>query len=365
MAATKMKAGILGCGGLGGVYADACRRLPGVEIVACADEDFDRARELADGQRIPRALRPEQLLADHEVGLIINLTPPTVHGTTSAGILRAGKHVYSERPLAVRRRDAREIMGYARERALRIGCAPDTFLGAGLQTCRRLLDAGAIGEPISGAAFVFAQAAGEEADALSVKKSGGPLFERGPFCLTALVALLGQVRQVTAATRAITESRTVTRGPQEGSKVSVERPVHVAAVLEFDSGALVNLTASHEVAAHRLPHIELHGTEGAMILPDPSTFGGPVLVRRRDEAEWREIPLAFGYAGGQPGVGLADMAAAISEDREHRASARMAYHVLDIMHSILDSAKAGRHVEVASSMIRPEPLPDGFPGGMA
>lgn len=362
MSATKLKVGILGCSAPGGVYAGLARRFPTIEVVACADEDFDRARQLAEEHRLPRALRPEQLLADQEAGLIVNLTGPADHAAASAEILRAGKHVYSESPIAVRRREAREFMGYAREKGLRVGCAPDTFLGAGLQTCRQLIDSGAIGDPVSGAAFVFARpAASPDGSGFSHKKGGGPLFEMGPYHLTALVTLLGPVRRVTASARMSEQARIVTSGPQEGSKVTVATPSHVTSVLDFESGALIGFTASFDVATHRLPHIEIHGTEGSILLPNPATFGGPVFLRRADEPDWREIPLAFGYAGEQTGVGLAEMIEAIAEDRDHRANARTAYHVLDVMHSILDSAKEETHIEIASSMVRPEPLPDGLP----
>lgn len=365
MSATPCKVGIIGCGNISGIYATAGRRFEDLEIVACADLDQARAAAVAAEHGIPRSLTVEDLLADDEIELVINLTIPAVHSDVALAAVKAGKHVYNEKPLAIKRRPAREVLGLAREKKLRVGCAPDTFLGAGLQTCRRLIDDGAIGEPVGGAGFMLSR--GPEGwhpnPDFFYKKGAGPLFDMGPYYLTALTTLLGPVRRVSGSARISFPERTIGSGRLAGVKIGVEIPTHVAGVLDFDSGAVVTLTTSFDVKAHRLPHMEIYGSEGTLVLPDPNTFGGPVLLRGAEDSDWREVPLEFGYADNSRGLGVADMATAIRDGREHRANARTAYHVLDIMHSILDASETGTHVELASSMTRPAPLPQGLADG--
>jgi len=365
MPSSERKVGIIGCGNISGIYAEAGRKFDDLDIVACADLDFERARALAEKYGIPRALRVDQLLADGEVSVIINLTLPAVHAEVGLEVIKNGKHVYNEKPLAAKRREARELIGLARQKKLRVGCAPDTFLGAGLQTCRKLIDEGVIGEPVGGAGFMLQ--GGPERwhpnPEFFYKKGAGPLFDMGPYYLTAFTSLLGPVRRVTGSARITETERTIYSEPLAGSKITVETPTHIAAVLDFEAGPVVTLSTSFDVHAHRMPPMEIYGTEGTLILPDPNGFGGPVQLRLRGESEWREIPLAFGYAENSRGIGVADLVSAIESGREHRANARMAYHVLDILHSILDASEDGRHIELASSMVRPAPLPEGLAPG--
>lgn len=359
MSSEKMKVGIIGCGNVSDKYAEASRKFDGLSLVACADLDLGRAQALAGRYAIPRALRVDQLLADGEIDAVINLTVPAVHGAVALEILRGGKHVYSEKPLAQKRREAREMIGLAREKNLRVGCAPDTFLGAGLQTCRALIDEGAIGEPVGGAAFMMGP--GVERwhpdPGFFYRKGGGPLFDMGPYYLTALTTLLGPVRRVCGSARSSFPERVIGSQPLAGQKIPVETPTHIAAVLDFESGPIVTFTTSFDVQAHGMPPIEIYGSEATLALPDPNTFGGPVRIRRLGQAEWTELPLRAGHDGESRGIGLAELAEAVSEGREHRANARTAYHVLDLMHSILDSSAAGGHIEMTSSMTRPAPLP--------
>ncbi|MFZ4598611.1 MAG: Gfo/Idh/MocA family protein [Terrimicrobiaceae bacterium] len=356
----RFKVGIIGCGNISAIYAEAGHKFSNIEVVSCADLDLERARQVAEKHGIPRAVRVDQLLADAEIELVINLTIPAVHGEVAIEVIKSGKHVYSEKPLALRRREARELIGLAREKGLRIGCAPDTFLGAGLQTCRQLIDQGAIGEPLGGSGFMLSS--GPESwhpnPDFFYKKGAGPLFDMGPYYLTALTTLLGPVRRVTGSARASFPERTIGSGPLVGKTIPVETPTHISAVLDFESGPVVSLTTSFDVQAHRTSPIEIYGSEGTLVVPDPNTFGGPVLVRRKGEDDWREIPLTFAYPDNSRGLGVADLLAAIPENREHRANAKVAYHVLDVMHSILDSSETERHVELASTMTRPAPLPE-------
>jgi predicted dehydrogenase len=362
---SRIPSGIVGCGNISRFYADAGKKFENIDIVACADAEISRARALAEHFQIPKALDLGELLADPEIVLVINLTSPAAHAEVTTRALRAGKHVYSEKPLALRRREARDCIGLARDRGLRIGCAPDTFLGAGLQTCRKLIDDGAIGFPLAGSGFMLNR--GPESwhpDPQSLyKKRAGPLFDMGPYYLTAFAALLGSVKRVTSSARSSFKQREITSQPLSGTLIDVDVPTHVSAVLDFDSGPIMTLTTSFDVSGTRLPRIEIYGSEGTLTVPDPNTFGGPVSLIRRGETEWREMPLEFGYAENSRGLGVADMAAAIAAGREHRANERMAYHVLDLMHAIIDSSETGRHIEIQSAMARPEPLPQGLPSG--
>jgi len=361
----KIKAGIVGCGNISEIYAEAGKKFRNIEILACADLDFARAHALAEKHGIPRPLRVEQLLADRDIELVINLTIPAAHAEIGLEALKNGKHLYNEKPIAQKRRAAREMIGLARESGLLVGCAPDTFLGAGLQTCRKLIDEGAIGEPIGGAGFMLGP--GVESwhpnPGFFYQKGGGPLFDMGPYYLTAFTTLLGPVHRVTGSARISFAKRTITSQPLAGTTIDVETPTHIAAVLDFESGPVVTLATSFDVKAHSMPNIEIYGSEATLSVPDPNTFGGPVRIRRQGEESWTEIPLSFGYSENSRGLGVADMISAHENKREHRANAHTAYHVLDIMHSILDSSETGQHVELASSMTRPSPFPEGLPDG--
>jgi predicted dehydrogenase len=356
--ASRTSIGIIGCGSISGEYASAGRRFENIEVVACADVDMARARALAAEHQIPKVLDVRELLADPDIELVINLTFPAAHAEITTRAIKNGKHVYTEKPLALRRREARECIGLARDKGLRIGCAPDTFLGAGLQTCRKLIDAGAIGVPLAGAGFMLS--GGPESwhpnPEFLYKKGGGPLFDMGPYYLAAFTALLGPVKRVTGSGRSGFKQREITSQPLAGKVIDVEVSTHVTAALDFDSGPIVTLMMSFDVIGTRIPNIEIFGSEGTLAVPDPSTFGGPVWLLRRGDKEWREMPLESGYTEKSRGIGVAEMAAAIAADREHRANERIAYHVLELMHCIVDSSEAGRHIETQSFMSRPEPL---------
>ena len=362
---SKIPVGIIGCGNISKIYAEAGKKFEDLSILACADLELPRAQALATEHGIPQALTVDELLASPDIELVINLTVPAAHSEISWRALKKGKHVYSEKPLTLRRREARDLIGLARDKDLRIGCAPDTFLGGGLQTCRKLIDAGAIGVPIGGTGFMLNR--GPESwhpnPEFFYKKGAGPLFDMGPYYLTAFTALLGPVRRLTGTERISFKEREITSQPLAGSKITVEVPTHVTAVMEFDSGPVVTLTTSFDVAGSRFSNMEIYGSEGTLSLPDPNTFGGPVSLLRRGESEWREMPLEFGYAENSRGLGVADMVAAIASNREHRANERVAYHVLDLMHSISDASETSRHIEMTSSMNRPEPLPAGLTPG--
>jgi predicted dehydrogenase len=355
----KIKIGLVGCGNISDIYLQNCARFPVLEVIACADLVFERAEAKAQQHGL-KALPVAQLFADPEVRIVLDLTVPSAHARVNLAALAAGKHVYSEKPLAVRLKDGQKTLTKASANGLRVGCAPDTFLGAGLRTCRKLIDEGAIGEPVAAAAFMTSH--GPESwhpePEFFYKAGAGPLFDMGPYYLTALISLLGPVRRVTGSARISAPERLVTSQPHAGQKIRVEVPTHVAAVLDFASGPVATLITSFDIWAAKLPRIEVYGTEGTLSVPDPNTFGGPVRLSQAGEKEWAEIPPVNGYANNSRGLGLADLAHALHSGTPHRASGEMAFHVLDIMHAIHLASHKSRHIQLSSTCSRPEPLPE-------
>ncbi len=356
------RVGIIGCGNISRAYATKLRALPDLELVGCADLDADRARALAAEVGVPLALAPDELIAHPDVDVVLNLTVPLAHATITRTALEAGRHVYSEKPLALDQVEGERLVAIARALDLRLGCAPDTFLGAGLQTCRALLDSGAIGVPL--AANAFFHGSGPESwhpDPRSFYRRGaGPLFDVGVYYVTALVALLGPIGRVTGSARISRAKRLITSQPLDGTWMDVEVPTHVAGVLEHEAGPLATLVASFDVPATRYRFIEVYGTEGTLSVPDPNTFGGPVQVRRAGDADWTDVPLTHANAEQSRGLGLADMVRAHRTGRPHRASGDLALHVLEVMERILVAAETGRHQAVASRVERPAPLVAGL-----
>jgi predicted dehydrogenase len=355
------KIGIIGCGNISRAYFHGCGFFPNLEIAACADLNAELAKEKAKEWNIPRGGSVEELLADNEIELVVNLTIPAAHAPVDRQILEAGKHPYSEKPFAVEREDGRKVLALAKEKGLRTGCAPDTFLGGGIQTCIKLIEDGWIGTPVAATAFMLS--AGPESwhpnPTFFYQKGGGPMFDMGPYYLTALIAMLGPVRRITGSARITRKERMATGESTYGLKLPVEIPTHVAAVLDFHSGPIATLVTSFDVQAANVPRIELYGTEGTLSVPDPNTFGGPVRIKRAGASEWSEVPILHASTEPGRGTGVADMAAAIKAGRPHRANGEMAYHVLDLMHGVHDASNEGHHIEVQSTCERPAPLPMG------
>ena len=360
MSSTKI--GIVGCGTISKVYFEFAKAFSGIEVAACADLLPDRARARAEEFGVPRACSVPDLLNDPDIQIVINLTIPKAHAEVGQAALEAGKSVYNEKPLAVRREDGLRMVETARARGLRVGCAPDTFMGGGIQTCRKLIDDGWIGQPVAAVAFMTGH--GHESwhpdPDFYYQPGGGPMFDMGPYYLTALVVLMGPIRRVTGSARITFPERTITSQPKHGQKIQVNTPTHVAGVMDFAGGAVGTILTSFDVWAAQLPRVEIYGSEGSLSVPDPNGFGGPVRVRRAGAADWSEVPLTHGHAKQSRGLGVADMACALRSGRPHRASGEMACHVLDAMHAFHDASREGRHVELASACSRPAPLPMGL-----
>lgn len=350
--------GIVGCGNISNAYIDGCRRYDFLEIVAVSDAIPEVAESKAAEHNIPRVLTVDELVADPGIDLVINLTPPGAHAAVSLAAIAAGKHVYSEKPLAISREDGRAILYAAAGRGVRVGCAPDTFLGGGLQTCRKLIDDGAIGVPVAATAFMLGH--GPESwhpnPYFFYQTGAGPLFDMGPYYITALIHLLGPVEQVAALARISFAERLATSAALYGQKIPVSVPTHVAGTLGMVAGPVATMITSFDVWGHSLPRIEVYGSEGSLSVPDPNTHGGPVRLLRADTRMWEDVPLTHSDQVSR-GIGVADMARSIAQGTPHRASGEMAFHTLDTMHSFYESSDTGRAVRLQSTCDQPAALP--------
>ncbi len=355
----KLRIGVVGCGNISGIYFENLARFPETEVVTCADLDRDRAREASEKWGIPRHCETGELLSDPEVDLVLNLTVPSAHFEVSRAALVAGKHVYVEKPLAVERAEGEELVRLAQSRSLRIGCAPDTVLGAGIQTCRKLIADGAIGAPVGANAFMLCP--GHESwhpsPEFYYRRGGGPMLDMGPYYLSALATLLGPMSSVSAEARITRAIRTIESEPLRGREIRVETPTHITGVIAFARGAIAQVSTSFDVQRTTLPCIEVYGETGTMLVPDPNGFGGPVRVFRKWAEDWEDVALTHPYSENSRGLGVAEMAAAIDRGLPHRASGSFALHVLDAMHAFLESAEAGRRRDLAPFDDVPPPMP--------
>jgi len=355
---TPFRVGLIGCGNISGQYLSTLARLPGLTVTACADIDPERAAAVAREHGIPRAVGVDALLADPDVDAVLNLTIPAVHATVTREAIAAGKHVWSEKPLALDRADADRIREEAAAAGVRVGCAPDTFLGAGLQTSIGAIVGGAIGRPVAATAFFTTP--GPEAwhpdPEFFYAPGGGPLLDIGVYPITALVAIFGAVEAVNAQSQRSVPTRTIGSGAKAGQEIPVEVATHYSVSLRFAGGGLATLVTSFDVPAHELPHLEIYGVDGTMTLPDPNRFDGSPRVRRRGEGEWTTLPHTNGYLGLQRGIGLSDLADSIEAGVPHRASFDLAAHVLDAMLAIDESAASHREVELRTTCDTPPPV---------
>jgi predicted dehydrogenase len=358
-----LRIGIIGVGNISGQYLAQFPALPNLELVAVADRDAGRAASVAEEQGV-RALGVDDLLADPGIDTVLNLTVPAVHADIALRALAAGKHVYGEKPLALSTESAALVLERADSAGLRVGSAPDTVLGTGIQTARAVLDAGRVGSPVGAA--VHWSSPGHElwhpTPSFYYQPGGGPLFDMGPYYLTSLVTLFGPVVRVSGGVSRSTRRRTVGTGPGAGTVLPVDVDTHVTAILEHANGVSATVTVSFEVWATRAPLFEVYGTEGTIAVPDPNRFSDTVSVVGADDGEWRECAPQAGYTDAGRGVGLADMARAIASDRPHRASGELAFHVLEIMEAVIRSGHEHRMIELASTVRRPEPVPLSRPG---
>ena len=360
----KVRVGVVGCGAISGAYLGMAKNFPVVEIAACADMVREAAERKAKEFGVPRVLSVDELIAERSIDVVLNLTVPKAHAPIALRALEAGKHTYAEKPFGVNRDEGRKVLDVARQKKLRVGCAPDTFMGAGIQTARKLLDEGAIGRPVAFTAFMMCP--GHEhwhwSPEFYYEKGGGPMFDMGPYYLTALINLFGPIKRLTGAASIAIPERTITSQPKAGKKIKVETPDHVCGTVEFENGAVGTIIQSFATYFAEYPPITVFGTEGTMKVPDPNGFDGAVLLRKPGDEQWNEVPHQFVKGYGRS-VGLADMAYAIRSGRKQRASGELAFAVLDAMQGFLDSSQSGRAHTPDVQPERPAPMPAHLPFG--
>lgn len=355
----KVGVGIIGAGVISSQYLTNLTSFADVDVVFIADLDTDRARERAEEFGVPRCGTVTELLATAEVEIVVNLTVPSAHVAVGETIIAAGKHVWSEKPLALDRSGGRALLAAAEAAGVRVACAPDTMLGASFQTALRTVRSGAVGDLLN--ALVLLQSPGPESWHPSPEflfdVGGGPLLDIGPYYLTALVHLLGPVARVSATSSISRPTRVIGSGPKAGTSFPVNVPTHHGALIEFAGGAAAQAVFSFESSIRRTV-LELTGTSGSVVVPDPNGFDKPTEVWRlgADEAE---VIDAVGSTATR-GVGVVELARAIRAGEPERASGELAYHVLDVMISIAEAAESRQAVEIGSTVTVPPLLPEGW-----
>ena len=353
-----VKVGVIGCGNISAAYLKAARSFPGLDIVALCDQNPSAAK--ARGAEFDIAARTvAETLADEEIEIILNLTVPKAHVEVGLAALDAGKHVYCEKPIGVNVAEARRLIDAAKAKGLRLGSAPDTFLGGAQQRARQCLDDGQIGTPVGGTAFFMCP--GHErwhpSPAFYYLAGGGPMLDMGPYYVTALVNLLGPVAEVVGVATRSRAQRLITSEPLKGSAIPVEVATHVTGVMRFVNGAAVSITMSFDVLTHKHAPLEIYGEAGSLIVPDPNHFDGEVQLSTVKN-EWVGVPTERPYADANYRIlGLADMAQALRTGRPHRASGDLAFHALEVMEAFQRSSDTGRAVSIESRPARPAAMP--------
>ncbi|MEO8828568.1 Gfo/Idh/MocA family oxidoreductase [Lapillicoccus sp.] len=340
-----IRIGLVGCGNVSAKYLATVGGAPGVELVACADQDAERAQVVGAEFGIPVLASVEELLALPEVDLVLNLTAPRAHAEVSLAAIAAGKHVYSEKPLATTLEDGIRVVEAADRAGVRVGCAPDTILGEGLQATAKLIADGAVGRPLS-AISILATTGPEHfhpAPEFLYLEGAGPLFDIGPYLVSALTFLLGPVRAVTATTAMPVETRTVRVGGHAGETFSAAVPTFISSMLEFESGAVATLLQGWDVVGTTAPRLEIHGTGGSIAGPSPDSWGGPLRLMRVGDHGFAEV-MPTGSAGSRLGIGVLEMAAALEAGEAPAASGEQGLHTLAILQAILRSANSGQRV---------------------
>ncbi len=366
---SELNVGIVGCGNISTAYLQLASLFAGYKITACADLNAEVAAAQA-AEFGCRALSVDELMADNTIGLIVNLTVPAAHYEVSSSALRAGKHVYSEKPFVLSVAEGQSLLKLAHDNGLRVGSAPDTFLGGSHQAARQQVDSGAVGDIVGGSCYF--QSHGMEGwhpdPTFFFQPGGGPVLDMGAYYVSNLVQFLGPVKRVVAMAGRPFSTRTVTSEPNPGAVIDVNVDTSVRSILEFQQGAQISFTASWDVWAHEHNHIELYGTKQTVFVPDPNRFGGTVRFTDGEEEARLEPLQVLGQANFEEssgdmianyrGVGLADMVAAIQEDRPHRCSGDLALHVIDVLTSIAQSAEQGEFVTLTTQCERPALLDD-------
>jgi predicted dehydrogenase len=364
-----MKIGIIGCGNVLEQYLDRAGIHSEFEVVALADLNHEAAKAQAERYNIGKVSDPQALIADPEVELVVNFTPPVVHADVTLEAIAAGKHVFTEKPFATTLKLADEIVRAAREANVSVACAPATFLGGGMQTSRKLIDDGWIGEPV--AAFASFTCRGYEHWHPNIDPfysfGAGPMLDIGPYLITNLINFLGPARRVSASAHRSSDTRFRPNAKEGQGDINIEVPTHIAGTVDFESGAVATVVTSWDMWSASLPQVEIYGTKGTLSAPNPDHFTGMPVLRRGEErdlsidlypprgGDWRQMPMTHRGDAGRA-IGLADTAYAIRNGQATRAGMEFAYHALEIMLAFEESSERGEHVEITSTCQRPAPL---------
>ncbi len=356
----KYKVGIIGCGAISGNYLTYAREAYSdyFEVVALGDIRIEKAKARAEEYEIAEYGMPELLYDDPEIDLIINLTVPAAHEEVTVRALEAGKHVYTEKPMATTRDGINHIMDVAKRVGKRVGCAPDSFMSAPSQTAKKAIEEDWIGAPI-GASAMCAMRGNEywrpDAD-FFYQKGAGPMMDMAPYYLNLFISLLGPVNAVSAVSKITWPERTIKVPPRRGEKIKVEVPTYVASTMKFDCGVIATFTNSFDIWKSQQPFVEIYGEKGTMIIPDPNCYTGEVLIRRFRDTEWRVVPQFVEYQKYGRGIGVVDMIRSIEAGVPHKASAEMAYHVTDVILAMDEAGEAHKEIAVQSTTKKPEGL---------
>ena len=351
---------MIGVGCISGIYLKNITELfHDIHLLGVCDLIRERAEAAQQKYNIPKIYDTMyDAFADPEVDIILNLTRPYEHFEVSKAALNAGKHVYSEKPLGACLEEGIQLRALAEEKGLMLGGAPDTFMGAGIQTCRKLIEDGYIGTPVGSAAFMICR--GHERwhpdPDFYYQYGGGPMMDMGPYYLTAMINLMGSIKRVMAATRCTFPRRIITSSPLAGTPIDVHVSTQIAGTVEYSSGAVGTLFTTFDVHYPTQARFEIYGSEGTLIVPDPNTFGGPVKLYRPEEREMRELPLVFDYRENSRGLGLADMASALIHGRRARADYTQTFHVLEAIEGFETAGKTGQWVDLTSAYTPAAPM---------
>ena len=358
--AEKVKIAMIGVGAISGIYLQNITNMfTEIEIIGVCDLVCERAENVQKEYNIPKVYKTmEEAFADPDVEIVLNLTRPYEHYEVTKAALLAGKHVYTEKPLAADLDEGLELAQLAKEKGLMLGGAPDTFLGAGMQTARSIVDNGLIGDIVGGSAFMVCH--GHESwhpdPEFYYKRGGGPMMDMGPYYLTTMINLMGGVKGVMGMTRSSFSKRIITAAPKFGQVIDVDIPTHCAGMMEFESGAIGTIFTTFDVHYKTQARFELYGTHGTLMLHDPNHFSGPTLMLRPEDGEYKEMPLMFDYKENSRGLGLADMAKAIKTGREFRTDCQQILHVLELITAFNKSSDQRAYLPMQTKYARRMPM---------
>ena len=368
------KVGLIGCGHIAETYFRAEKYFNNIKIIKCADINLKAAKKCSKEYGI-KFLSVNEILKDQEVEIILNLTIPKAHYEISKKALLNGKHVYSEKPLAINLKDGKELLKISRRKKLYLGNAPDTFLGGGIQKSKELVEKNIIGKiKLGNAVFAFPgiQSYHPNPEPWFAKLEGGPVIDMGPYYITALVNLLGPAKKVSGKIINGSKFRTIGIGPKKGRKFKVNCPTTYLSTITFKNNTVIRLTLSFDVIAHQRNHIELYGEKGSMIVPDPNMFGGSVFTCKKLGDNWKEFKTTKMHLGkinirtqssraneaptnaNYRGAGLSEMAYSIEKKRKHLCNGEISLHVLDIITSIMKASKSGVNQSINTDCVKPK-----------